>query len=97
MDLVLNIQRMQRYVKIYLDHFDYKTASEVTCEACGAPAQDIHHIHGRGKDRDVIGNLIALCRKHHEQAHFSKKHVTPDEFQLIHNYFLQGTRKSFLI
>jgi len=87
---------MQPYVKIYLDYFDYKTQNEVLCEACQAPANDIHHIHGRGKDRDVIGNLIALCRRHHEWAHFSKNHVTPDEFQLIHNYFMQGRRQRFL-
>ena len=87
---------MQKYIKIYLDYFDYKVQSEVICEACGAIAQDVHHIHGRGKDRDTIDNLIALCRKHHEQAHFSKNHVTPDEFQYIHNSFLAGNRKQFL-
>lgn len=79
-----------------MDYFDFKTQSEVICEACGSPANDIHHIHGRGKDRDTIDNLIALCRKHHEQAHFSKKHVTPDEFQYIHNFFLTGQRRVFL-
>jgi len=87
---------MQKYIKTYLDHFDYKIQSDVMCEACGKPAVDIHHIHGRGKDKDVIKNLMALCRTCHDRAHSSKNHVTPDEFQLIHNYFLQGTRKVFL-
>jgi len=87
---------MQKYVKTYLDYFDYKTQSEVICEACGSPAVDIHHIHGRGEGMDDIKNLIALCRKCHERAHGSKHYVTKDQFQLIHNYFLQGTRKQFL-
>ena len=87
---------MQPYVKIYLDYFDYKTQNEVLCEACQAPANDIHHIHGRGKDRDVIDNLIALCRRHHEMAHFSKNYIAPEQFQLIHNYFMQGRRQRFL-
>jgi len=84
---------MQKYIKIYLDHFDYKTESEVMCEACGRPAVDIHHIDGRGKEKDVIKNLMALCRKHHTMAH---EKIPKSEMQLIHNYFLQGTRKRFL-
>jgi 5-methylcytosine-specific restriction endonuclease McrA len=84
---------MQKYVQIYMDHFDYKTESEVMCEACGSPAVDIHHITGRGKGKDVITNLMALCRKHHEQAHST---IPKSEMQLIHNYFMQGTRKIFL-
>ena len=87
---------MQKHIKVYMDYFDYKVQSEIMCEACGSPANDIHHIHGRGKDKDVIENLIALCRKHHDMAHSSKNHVTPDEFQYIHNCFLNGQRKSFL-
>jgi hypothetical protein len=88
---------MQKHTRIYFDYFDYKVASEAMCEACGAPGNDIHHIHGRlGKDRDSIQNLVCLCRRCHERAHFSKNHVTPDEFQYIHNYFLTGNRKQFL-
>lgn len=79
-----------------MKHFDYKIESDVICEACQDQAVDIHHIHGRGEGKDVISNLMALCRKHHERAHSSKNYVTKDEFQLIHNYFLQGTRKQFL-
>ena len=84
------------YIKTYLDHFEYKVLSDVICEACGNQAADVHHIHGRGKGKDVIDNLMALCREHHEMAHSSKHYVSKDEFQLIHNYFLQGQRKSFL-
>lgn len=79
-----------------MDHFGYGEQDIILCEACQKKATDIHHIHGRGKDKDVIKNLMALCRKCHNRAHSSKNHVTPDEFQLIHNYFLQGTRQQFL-
>ena len=84
---------MQFYVKTYLDHFDFVVQSEVMCEACGSPAVDIHHIYGRGEGRDVITNLMALCRKHHDAAH---KNISKSEMQFIHNCFLQGMRKQFL-
>jgi len=87
---------MKKYVKIYLDYFDFKTESEVICEACGRLANDIHHVNGRGKGKDIIGNLMALCRKCHDRATTSKDYVPPGEMQLIHNYFLQGSRKKFL-
>ena len=79
-----------------MNHFGYGEQDIILCEACQSKAVDIHHIHGRGKDKDVIKNLIALCRKCHDRAHSSKDYVSPDEFQLIHGYFLQGTRKAFL-
>jgi predicted restriction endonuclease len=87
---------MERYVKVYLDYFDYKVQSEVICEACQGMAVEVHHIYGRGKGMDVIGNLIALCRKCHDRAHGTKHFVTKDDFQYIHNYFLTGKRKTFL-
>lgn len=87
---------MQRHVKIYMDYFDYKTQSEIMCEACTAPAVDIHHIHGRGEGKDVIENLQALCRRCHDRATTSKNYVKPAEMQYIHNCFLNGQRKMFL-
>jgi len=84
---------MLNHTKVYMKYFDYVVAEEIICEACGNLAVDIHHINGRGKDKDVIKNLMALCRKHHTQAH---EKIPKSEMQLIHNYFLQGTRKQFL-
>jgi 5-methylcytosine-specific restriction endonuclease McrA len=55
---------------------------------------DVHHIYGRGEGRDVITNLMAVCRKCHDKMHNGK--VTKSEAQLIHNFFLGGTRKQFL-
>ena len=87
---------MQKYIKIYCDYFDYKQGDFMPCEACGNPVNDIHHIHGRGKGKDVIENLIGLCRKCHDRAHSSKNYVSKEEFQYIHNNFIQGNRKRFL-
>jgi 5-methylcytosine-specific restriction endonuclease McrA len=85
---------MQKHTRIYLDYFDFKVAEEVMCESCGRPAVDIHHIRGRGKGKDEIKNLIALCRKCHQFAHDNK--ITKEDVQLIHNYFLAGHRKQFV-
>jgi len=88
---------MKNHTKVYLRYFDYGEQDFIPCEACGSEAVDIHHINGRlGDDADTIKNLIALCRKCHDRAHNSKNYVTPGEFQLIHNYFLNGHRKTFL-
>lgn len=84
---------MTPHAKIYMQHFDYVVQEEIMCEACGNPAVDIHHIFGRGEGRDVITNLMALCRKHHDMAH---KNVTKSEMQMIHNYFMMGERRRFL-
>jgi 5-methylcytosine-specific restriction endonuclease McrA len=86
---------MTPHLKIYLDYFDL-TEDEVMCEACGRKANQIHHINGRLGDKNNIKNLMALCRKCHDRAHGSKDYVSKEQFQLIHNYFLQGTRKAFL-
>lgn len=85
---------MTPHCKIYMAHFDYVTAEEIPCEGCTRPAVDIHHIYGRGEGKDVISNLMAVCRKCHDKMHNGK--VTKSEAQLIHNFFLGGTRKQFL-
>jgi len=55
---------MQKHVKIYMDYFNLH-GELVLCEVCNNPAVDVHHIEGRGKGKDVIENLIALCRDCH--------------------------------
>ena len=83
---------MKNHVKVYMNHFDYVVQEEIPCEACTRPAVDIHHIWGRGKDKDVIDNLMALCRRCHDKTGI----ISKDEFQMIHNYFLMGNRKIYL-
>lgn len=90
-----------KHVRIYLRHFDLGETDTWFCEACMREfpinnGLNIHHIHGRGPGKDVIDNLMALCRKCHVRAHGSIHPVSKGEFQLIHNYYLQGKRKSFL-
>jgi len=60
---------MTRHCKVYMRYFDYGEQDVMLCEACGRPAKDIHHIEGRGKGKDVISNLMAMCRKCHDRAH----------------------------
>ncbi len=63
---------MKKHTKIYFDYFDYKIPSDASCEICGSPAKDIHHIKARGMGgdpqfkKDVIENLMAVCRCCHE-------------------------------
>lgn len=85
---------MQPHVKIYMKHFDYGEQDFIPCEVCGRKAVDIHHILGRGKDKDVISNLMGLCRKCHTMAHDEK--LSKSDLQYIHNSFLAGKRKPFL-
>lgn len=84
---------MKPHVRIYMQYFGYGDQDFIPCEACGAKAVDIHHINGRGKGKDVISNLMALCRKHHTQAH---ENISKSDMQYIHNSFLSGKREIFL-
>ena len=63
---------MQKHTKVYFEHFDLGEQDVVLCEVCGAVAVDVHHIGGRGPGKDVIENLVGLCRGCHELAHRDK-------------------------
>jgi hypothetical protein len=84
---------MQKHVKVYMNNFQYGETEFMPCEACQKPAVDIHHINGRGKGKDVISNLMALCRNCHIKAHSTE---SKSNMQYIHNMFLAGVRKQFL-
>jgi len=75
---------MQKYIKTYLDYFDY-IDEFIPCEKCSKKASDIHHIYGRGKNKDVITNLMALCRDCHIKAHST---ISKKEMQDIHDKFI---------
>jgi predicted restriction endonuclease len=68
-------------------HFDYGEQDYIPCEFCYTRVVDIHHINGRGKGKDVIGNLIALCRDCHDKCY--KELITKDEAQEKHNFILK--------
>ncbi len=68
---------MMRHTKIYMNHFGYGEQDFIPCNVCNSRAIDLHHIHGRGKGKDVIENLIALCRTCHTKVH---KHEISKEY-----------------
>ena len=66
-----------------MNYFNYSTSDFIPCEMCNSKAVDIHHIEARGmggnplKDKDVIENLMAVCRQCHieygDKAHYKDK------------------------
>lgn len=61
---------MKQHIKVYFEHFGYDQSDFIPCEICEAKAVDVHHIEARGmggtKKEEDINNLMALCRKCHE-------------------------------
>lgn len=68
---------MVSYKRIYLDYYEFGIDDFVPCEGCGKMSADVHHLDGRGPGKDVIENLMGLCRDCHTDAHanpvFNKK------------------------
>ncbi len=60
---------MQKHTRIFMKHHGYGEQDFIPCSVCHSSARDLHHIHGRGKGKDVIENLIALCRTCHTKVH----------------------------
>jgi len=70
---------MQNHTRIYLEAFGYDTADNtvfVPCEICEKKANDTHHIISRGKKgKDRIENLMAVCRKCHNDYGDKKEYM----------------------
>ena len=72
---------MKTHTKVYFNFYGYNEADHIPCEIClhhfdmFNVAVDIHHISPKGMGgkagKDKIENLIALCRKCHEDCHKS--------------------------
>ena len=66
---------MKKHTKIYLDYHGYSVADIIICEMpdCLNVAVDIHHKSPKGMggnpDKDVIENLMAVCRTCHSRLH----------------------------
>lgn len=66
---------MKKHTRTYLDYFSFQIPEDCICElpGCGKFINDIHHIQCRGMGgdpqgkKDVIENLMGLCREHHDQ------------------------------
>jgi 5-methylcytosine-specific restriction endonuclease McrA len=83
---------MKKHVKLYLDSMGFDAEWAVPCECCGAwRACDIHHIDARGmggsKTKDTIENLMAVCRKCHDQ--YGDKKQWKDWLKLVHKNHMQ--------
>ena len=69
---------MQKYIKIYINHYWYDETDFIQCEVCGKQSSDIHHINWRiGENYWDVNWLIALCRECHIKAHSSE--ITKDQ------------------
>jgi len=74
------------------DNYFYMCIAHKKCAVCQSPIADIHHIDaiGMGRDRkefDDSNNLkVALCRKHHNEAHS----IGWDEFS--EKYHVKGVK-----
>ena len=80
---------MERHKQIYLKHFNYDHASYAPCEFCQKrPGSDVHHISGRGDGKDVIENLMLLCRYCHTQHHDFEA-ISEEELQAAHDKFMR--------
>ena len=84
---------MTRHCKIYMDYFDLGIEDIITCELCTRQGRidrggyDIHHINGRGKGKDVISNLMLLCRDCHSDVHNGK--IKKEVLKLKHEKLCQ--------
>lgn len=85
---------MKRHTRIYFDFFGFSIADTIGCEVCGQRATDIHHIKARGMGgdpkgaKDVIENLMALCRSCHEKYGDKKQYL--DYLQLTHKSVIEA-------
>lgn len=70
---------MKKHTKIYLQHFQLTGHEFIPCEVCGVKSVDIHHIECRGKggskEKDVIENLMAVCRACHLEFGDKTQHI----------------------
>lgn len=82
---------MKNHTKVYLEYFEYTTADFIPCEVCDKTAVDIHHIDSRkiggSKTKDVIENLMAVCRECHNK--YGDKKQYKEFLQQIHNKLLK--------
>ena len=81
------ITKMQPHTKIYFKHYNigyYPDGGHdfIKCEVCGNKAVDIHHID-INRNNNNIENLIALCRRCHQDAHNGV--LTKGDLHITHN------------
>ena len=78
---------MQPHVKIYMEYFGYGEQDFIPCEMGCGRAVDVHHLDGRGPGKDVIENLMGLCRIEHDKAGASPEYN--EQLKIIHLNFIK--------
>ena len=54
------------------------------CALCGSPYPQLHHIrYGACGRKTYIGNVIPLCKKHHDLVHTNKRKYMPMLIEII--------------
>ena len=75
-----------------MDYFGYGEQDFISSEISGARATDIHHIDCKGiggsKEKDCIGNLMALTREEHIKYGDKKQYI--DFLTTIHRNFMNN-------
>lgn len=83
---------MKPHTQTYLRFFGYDTSDFIPCEVCDGKAVDIHHIDCRSmggtQGKDVVTNLMALCRGCHN--HYGDKAQHMDFLTNIHAYKVEA-------
>lgn len=64
---------LKEQLKIYRIVRDKYMAENENCEICFAPANDLHHKKGRGKNLSEVKYFMAVCRKCHNYIHDNPK------------------------
>lgn len=86
---------MKSYTKLYMEYFGYDISSFIPCEMCNAKAVDINHIECRGmggtKKKDVIENLMAMCRNCHLELADRKQYI--DLLKTVHLKYMKYNGK----
>ena len=61
------------------------------CALCGSPYVQLHHIRYGGLyggRKTYMGNVIPLCKKHHDLVHTSKKKYMPMLIEIMEGYLV---------
>lgn len=76
-------------MQIMKDKEVYKKTLELfnnCCAICGSPYAQCHHIRYGGLyggRKTYMGNIIPLCKKHHDMVHTSKKKYMPMLIEMV--------------
>jgi len=74
---------MKKHVKNFLKHYGEDEYIGCMIPDCYKEASDIHHvIYKSQQGSDDVSNLCALCRTHHQAAHFLVEPYLKQEYLL---------------